>query len=60
MLKALGLTQVVTKREPTEACRDGDRILTKIYYSLKAVTSPNASKAFTTKNFLIAKNCQTA
>ena len=51
MLKALGLSQVVTKRKPTEACRNGNRILMIIYYSLKAVTSPNATKAFTTKIF---------
>ena len=52
MLEALGPSQVVTKRKPTETCRDGDRIHTKINYSLKAVTSPNATEAFTTKNFL--------
>ena len=52
MLKALGLSQVVTNRKATEACRNGDRILMMIYHGLKAVTSPNATKAFTTKNLL--------
>ena len=52
MLKALGLSQVVTKRKTTEAWQNGARILTKGYYSLEDVTSPNATKAFTTKNFL--------
>ena len=52
MFKALGLSQVVTKRKNTEAWRNGARILTKGYYSLEDVMSPNATKAFTTKNFL--------
>ena len=30
MLKALGLSQVVTKRKPTEAYRNGARLLMKI------------------------------
>ena len=51
MLKALGLSQVVTKRKPTEACRNGDRS-SKPHYSLEALMSPNATKAFATKNFL--------
>ena len=52
MFEALGLSQVVTKRKPTETYRHGARLLTKKYYSLEAVTSPNAIEAFTTKNFL--------
>ena len=52
MLKALSLSQVVTKRKPTEAYRNGARLLTKMYYSLEAVMSPYATEAFTTKNFL--------
>ena len=51
MLKALGLSQEVTKRKPTEACRNGNRS-SKPHYSIEALTSPNASKAFATKNFL--------
>ena len=36
MLKALGPSQVVTKRKCTEAYRNGARLLTKMYYSLEA------------------------
>ena len=38
------------QKKTTEAWRNGARLLTKIYYSLEAVMSPNATKAFTTKN----------
>ena len=50
MLEALGLSQVVNKRKPTKACRNGNRS-SKPYYSLEALTSPNTTKAFDTKNF---------
>ena len=50
MLAALGLSQVVTKRKPTEACRNGDRS-SKPHYSLEDLTSTNTTKASTTKNF---------
>ena len=50
VLKVLGLSQVVTKRKPTEACRNGDRS-SKPHYSLEALMSPNTTKASTAKNF---------
>ena len=50
MLKALGLSQVVNKRKPTEAFRNGDRS-SKPHYSLEALTSPNTTEASTAKNF---------
>ena len=51
MLKALGLSQVVTKRKLNEACRNGDRS-SKPHYSLEALMSRNTTEAFATKNFL--------
>ena len=39
------------QKKTTEAWRNGARLLTKIYYSLEDVTLPNATEAFTTKNF---------
>ena len=50
MLEALGLSQVVTKRKPVEAYRNGLKS-SKPHYSLEALTSPIATKAFATKNF---------
>ena len=50
MLKALGLSQVVTKRKPTEACRNGDRS-SKPHYSLEALMSSNTTEVSTAKNF---------
>ena len=50
MLEALGLSQVVNKRQPTEACRNGNRS-SKPHYSLEALMSPNTTKASTGKNF---------
>ena len=50
MLEILGLSQVVTKRKPTEACRNGDRS-SKPHYSLEILMSPNTTIASTTKNF---------
>ena len=52
MPKALGLSQVVTKRKTTETWQNGVRILMKGYYSLEDMTSPNTTEAFTTENFL--------
>ena len=40
------------QKKTTEAWRNGTRSLMKIYYNLEAVTSPNATEAFTTKNIL--------
>ena len=51
MLKSLVLSQIVTKRKPTEAYRNGNRSC-KPHYSIEALTSPNATKAFATKKFL--------
>ena len=51
MLKALGLSQVVNKRKPIEACRNGDRS-SKPHYSLEALMLPNTTEASTAKNFL--------
>ena len=51
MLEALGLSEVVNKRKPTEACRNGNRS-SKPHYSLEALMSPNTTKASTAKNFL--------
>ena len=55
MLKALGLSQLVTKTEPQKLGEMVPDFLQKSinhHYSLEALTSPNATKAFTTKNFL--------
>ena len=51
MLEALGLSQVVLKRKPTEACRNGNRP-SKPHYSIETLMSPNATEAFATKKFL--------
>ena len=50
MLDTLGVSQVVNKRKPTEACRNDDRS-SKPHYSLEALMSPNTTEAFTAKIF---------
>ena len=52
-----GLSQVVNKRKPTEACRNGNRS-SKPHYSLEALASPTPPKHPLLKAF--SKNCQLA
>ena len=44
-----------SNHKTTEACKNGARLLTKIHYppyNIEALTSSNATEAFSTKNFL--------
>ena len=50
MLEAIGVSQVVNKRKPIEACRNGNRS-SKPHYSLEDFMSPNTTEASTTRNF---------
>ena len=55
MLKALGLSQVVTKENPLKLAEMVTEFLqksSKPHYKPRGLMSPNGTEAFATKNFL--------